>query len=225
MKSYLIALLRHGTSEGEAEGRYIGHTDAQLTAEGRAQLRALREEYGYPAAQAVLISPLRRCRETAEILYPGQNTIALAGLQECYFGEFENKTAEELQNEPLFPRWLAGETGVTPPFGEEAGAFQARICTAFLSAVDGLIKTGTTRAAFITHGGVVMALLAAFGLPEAPMHEWLTPGGCGYLLRVTPSLWMRGRKCEVIAPLPQEPAEESPEAAALWKEREAAEFL
>jgi alpha-ribazole phosphatase len=64
------------------------------------------------------------------------------------------------------------------------------------------MKTGTTKSAVITHGGVIMALLAAFGLPEAPMHEWLTPSGCGYTIRITPSVWMRGQKFEVIAEIP-----------------------
>ena len=58
-------------------------------------------------------------------------------------------------------------------------------------------------AAIVTHGGVIMALLEMFGLPEASMHEWLTPGGCGYTIRVTPSLWSQGRKFEVIAQIPE----------------------
>ena len=48
-----------------------------------------------------------------------------------------------------------------------------------------------------------MALLTLFELPQAPMHEWLTPGGCGYTIRITPSLWSQGRKVEVIAQIPE----------------------
>ena len=78
------------------------------------------------------------------------------------------------------------------------------MCEGFIKIVDGLIKTETDHAAIVTHGGVMMALLTNFGLPQLPMHEWITPNGCGYTLRVTPSLWMRGHKLEVVYEFPYE---------------------
>jgi len=229
MKSCLITLLRHGLCEGEAEGRYIGHTDAPLTGEGRRQLMQMREECAYPHADALFVSPLLRCRETASLLYPGRTPIVLPGLQEYFFGEFDNKSPGELQDHPLFHRWLAGEPGLTPPFAEELDAFQQRICEAFMRLADGMLKAGVESGAVITHGGVVMALLAAFGLPEAPMHEWLTPGGCGFTLRLEPSVWLRGRKAEVVAMAPEEEGRESGDRGwserLLWKELEGTDFV
>lgn len=66
------------------------------------------------------------------------------------------------------------------------------------------MKTGTTDAAIITHGGVIMTLLTAYGIPELPMHEWRTPNGCGFTLNVNASLWMRGKKAEVFSEFPYE---------------------
>ncbi|MCL2106026.1 MAG: histidine phosphatase family protein [Oscillospiraceae bacterium] len=227
MKSFYIALIRHGLCEGETEGRYIGHTDAPLTGEGRRQLDALRGDCRYPEADALFTSPLARCRESAALLYPDNAPIEMRGLIEYYFGEYENKSPAELERHPLFARWIGGEAGVTPPFGEALSDFQARICDTFVKVVDGLIKTGTRRSAIVTHGGVIMALLAAFGLPEAPMHEWLTPSGCGYTLRVEPSLWMRARKCEVMSLVPGEPEEREDDPISkersLWLELEETE--
>jgi alpha-ribazole phosphatase len=222
LKAYYITLLRHGLAEGERAGRYIGHTDAPLTEEGKTQLLQMREQYGYPAVSALFTSPLRRCRETAVLLYPGQNAIALDGLREYYFGEYENKTPAELENHPVFHRWLSGEPGLTPPFAEGQADFQERILGTFRKLVGGLFKTGTEHTAVVTHGGIIMALLARFGIPEAPMHEWLTPSGCGYLLRVTPMLWSAGEKLEVAAPLPEEPEhpDELPAERRLWLELE-----
>ena len=80
-----------------------------------------------------------------------------------------------------------------------------------LKIIDGLIKTETDRAAIVTHGGVMMALLTNFGLPQLPMHEWITPNGCGYTLRITPSLWMRGHKLEVVYEFPYEKNDEDGE--------------
>lgn len=202
MKSYLIYLIRNGmTAEGNA-GKYIGHTDVPLSEDGERQLLQMKEDYTYPDVDVVFTSPLKRCVRTAQLLYPDTDAIPMRDLIECNFGEFEGKSAEELENHPVFPQWLAGEDGVDPPFGESSRDFQVRVCNAFSRIVEGLIKTGTTRTAIVTHGGVIMTLLAAFGLPEAPMHEWMMPEGCGYTVRITPFLWSRGQKMEVFEEVP-----------------------
>jgi len=226
MKSITITLLRHGLCEGEAEGRYIGHTDAPLTEEGKAQLRQMQEEYVYPQADALFISPLGRCRETAALLYPQATPIELAGLQEYFFGEYENKTPAELEEHPIFHRWIAGEEGLVPPFGEELPDFQSRIIETFVKLGDGLLKTNTAHTVVILPGGVVMALMSMFGLPEAPMHEWLTPSGTGFTLRIEPTIWLRGRKAEVYAEAPEVPREDVlSEERLLWKELDDASFV
>lgn len=202
MKSYYIYLVRNGmTTEGNA-GKYIGHTDVPLSEEGEKQLLDMAEKYEYPTPDIVLSSPLKRCVRTAELLYPDVDLIPMADLIEYDFGEFEGKTAEELEDHPVFPRWLAGEKDVDPPFGESNADFQKRVLESFCAIVEGLMKTGTTKAAIVTHGGVIMTILAAFGLPEASMHEWLMPEGCGYTVRITPSIWTRGHKMEVFEELP-----------------------
>ena len=202
MKSYLIYFLRHGQTSAGVEGRYVGHTDVPLSEAGEAQLREMREAYEYPQPDVVFSSPLQRCLQTARIVYPDADVIPMADLIEYNFGEFENKTAEELENHPVFPRWLAGEAGVDPPFGESSRDFQKRVCGAFARIVEGLLKTGTTRAAIVTHGGVLTTILSTFGIPQAAMHEWMTPEGCGYTVRVTPMLWSGGQKVEVFEELP-----------------------
>ena len=233
MSSCLITLLRHGLCVGEADSetefRYVGHTDAPLTGEGRAQLAQMRGDYLYPPPDTLFTSPLRRCKESADILYPGAVAIELDGLKEYFFGEFENKTPQELERHPLFQRWIAGEPGLVPPFAEDLERFQSRICDTFARVADGLLKTHIRHAVIITHGGVIMALMAAFALPEAPMHEWLTPSGCGFTLRADSSIWPRGRKCEAIdeapAPRDEELEDKSWNERLLWKELEETEFM
>ena len=202
MKSYLIYLVRHGMTQEGQEGRYIGHTDVPLSDEGVLQLQDMAENYEYPQPDIVFASPLKRCLQTAKIIYPEADVIPMRDLIEYNFGEFENRTAEELQEHPVFPRWLAGEEGVDPPFGESSRDFQTRVTQAFVRIVDGLLKTGTTRSAIVTHGGVITTLLSTFGIPQAPMHEWMMPEGCGYTVRVTPMLWSGGQKVEVFEEVP-----------------------
>lgn len=204
MKSYTIYLIRHGQTSENLEGRYIGHTDVPLSDDGKEQLINMKNEMVFPYIDALFTSPLKRCKETASILYPEAKPIEIDGFIECNFGEFEGKTAEELKKSPVFPKWLAGEKGVEPPFGESNEAFGRRVCAAFEKVADGLMKTGVTEAAIVTHGGVIMTILAAYGLPELPMHEWITANGCGFTIKINPSLWMRAKKFEVFSEFPYE---------------------
>lgn len=59
-------LIRHGMTEGNRHGRYIGVTDEPLCEEGRESLLQM----AYPVPQAVYASPMLRCTQTAGILYP-----------------------------------------------------------------------------------------------------------------------------------------------------------
>ena len=190
-------------TKGNLEGLYIGHTDTELCAEGKEQLFQMKKEYTFPQSSFIFSSPLKRCLETAEILYPNVKPIVIDGLIEYNFGSFDGKDAAELhEKHPLFDSWLAGEKGVAPPFGETNEDFAKRVCLAFMKIVDAIVKTGTDNAVIITHGGVMTSILSYFGLPEAAAHEWLAPAGCGYTLRITPSLWSAGKKLEVVREIP-----------------------
>lgn len=204
MKSYIIHFIRHGAIDETLSGKYIGKTDVSLSEKGRADLLKFDCEYKYPGAQAVFTSPLKRCTETCKILYPELNPLAIAALSECSFGDWEGKTADELKSEPDFQKWLAGDSSVCPPHGESNTDFTRRICRMFESIVEGLMKTGTTESVIVTHGGVIMTLLAVYGLPQAKPFEWTMDNGFGYSLRVTPMLWQRDKVCEVFAAIPLE---------------------
>ena len=204
MKSYIIHFIRHGAIDETLSGKYIGTTDVPLSDKGKMDLKKLDYEYRYPGTQVVFTSPLKRCTETCRILYPEQNPLSIANLSECNFGEWEGKTAEELRNDPDFEKWLAGDNSVKPPRGESNADFTRRICRMFESIVEGLMKTGTTESVIVTHGGVIMTLLAVYGLPQAKPFEWTMDNGFGYSLRVTPMLWQRDKVCEVFQTIPME---------------------
>ena len=202
MKSYLIHLIRHGVAEGNMLGQYIGRTDSPLCEQGIEQLLQIKQNQEYPAAQAYYSSPLIRCVQTMQILYPHAKPVLLDGLRECDFGDWEGKTAKELEGDPAFLRWMESGQQAAPPNGEDSRAFLSRVCSAFEQLVEELLRSGLTSAAVGTHGGVMMALLASYGLPRASAYEWMTEPGCGYTLRVTPGLWMRSMVAEVIATIP-----------------------
>jgi len=204
MKSYNIHFIRHAACEETRKGEYVGTKDVPLSSEGISELRKLDKEFDYPGTPVVFTSPLKRCIQTCEIIYPEIKPIVINELRECSFGEWEGRTAESLSSDENFKKWLAGDTTIKPPKGESGAEFTKRVCNIFKDIVDGLIKTGTVNAVIVTHGGVIMTLLAVYGLPQAKPFEWAMEDGCGYSLRITPMLWMRDRVAEVYARVPYE---------------------
>ncbi|MEE3493414.1 histidine phosphatase family protein, partial [Ruminococcus sp.] len=95
MQSYYIHFIRHGAISPTLQGRYIGATDVPLSEEGKAALSKLDAAMDYPYAKVVFTSPLKRCTQTAKILYPHITPLTIDQLMECHFGEWENHTADE----------------------------------------------------------------------------------------------------------------------------------
>ncbi len=217
MQTYQIHLIRHALTKGTLEGRYIGHTDEELCPEGIEELNALLAEYGsYPDVDAVFSSPLKRCLQTAKIIYPNKDAIVIDDLIEYNFGEFEGKTADELKDDEDFAEWLRAENPEkAAPFGDKQIDFNRRICGCFEKIVNAVISSKTKSTAIVTHGGIIMALMTAYALPQAHMHEWMTPSCCGYTLRVDPSIWMRGMKLEAVSLCPSHPLTDEEEKE-LW---------
>ena len=167
-----IVLLRHGKTQGNLEHRYIGSTDEPLCEEGRRELLTVR-----PLETDMLyVSPLRRCRETAEILFPHVEQHVSFELRECSFGTFENHTYEELKNDPAYRNWLDGKGD--PPEGESKEHQQSRSVAAFLQITE-RHKTAE-RLTFVVHGGTIMCLLEA--LEESHVfYDWQVDNGGGFL--------------------------------------------
>jgi broad specificity phosphatase PhoE len=89
-----IALIRHGPTDWNEEGRIQGHIDMPLSAAGRAKMAALLPPAGFDLARA-FASPLARARETAELL--GLTDPAIdERLSEHHWGEWEGLTREEI---------------------------------------------------------------------------------------------------------------------------------
>ena len=202
MKSYTVYLLRHGLTKGNLNAQYIGHTDYPLSTFGIEQLKEIKKEHPYPEVDAVFVSPLKRAMESADIMYPKNNKIVIDNFIEYSFGEFEELTADDLKDNEDFKNWLHGDMYARPPFGESNAEFVQRVCKAFEQVVEGCVSTGTEKFAIGSHAGVLMTILACYGLPEAPMAHWQMDAGYGYKLRITPSIWMQGKKVEVVDTVP-----------------------
>lgn len=206
MKTYKIHLLRHGITAANDDGRYIGRTDLPLSPEGLAGLLALKEKYEYPGGVRFFTSPLTRCKQTLEVLYPGCKPEVVDGLAECDFGDWEGKSIRELKGDERFLRWMEGADR-TIPGGEDSEAFRTRVCAAFEGLVNDLIHSGDTEAVVCTHGGVITLLMQLYALPRLEPKDCLAAAGQGFTLRVTPSIWMSEPLAEALCIIPWEKEE------------------
>jgi alpha-ribazole phosphatase len=185
-----LFLVRHSKTAGNTLGRYIGsRTDESLCQEGIDLLTGRK----YPEVSAVFASPMKRCVETAELIWPefsGQIHLE-PELRECDFGDFENKNYRELNGDPDYQAWI--DSGGTLPFphGESTDGFKQRCQLAFAKLVDKVKameaqqmpgSTEPFRAACVVHGGTIMAILEKYGSPKRDYFDYQVKNGCGYLL-------------------------------------------
>ncbi len=204
MKSYTIYFFRHGITKGNINAQYIGHTDLELTTDSISELNKIKKTTPYPKVEAVISSPLKRCMDSAKIMFPDNTPIIIDDLIEYDFGDFEGKTPSQLKNNEDYNKWISGDLSVRAPNGESNAEFLYRICNAFENIVDSIIRTQTENTALVGHSGVLSALLASYGLPEAAQAYWQMDAGYGYRLQIDPSLWMRTCKLVVsdTSPIP-----------------------
>lgn len=198
MKTLKIHLIRHGATDANVLGQYIGcRTDLPLSPEGLNELRLLKENMEYPDVESIYSSPMLRCKQTAAVLFPEREITAVENLKEYDFGAFEGKTATELEHNPDFINWASGKVSATPD-GEDNADFVKRLCIGLNQIVLDMLEKGTTSSAVIMHGGAIMMLLAATAVPRHQPVEWTADNGRGYSLLITPSLYHKSGIVEVF---------------------------
>ncbi|HNW04527.1 MAG TPA: histidine phosphatase family protein [Oscillospiraceae bacterium] len=169
-----IYFTRHGATPGNLKQQYIGSTDESLAPEGI--LVAQRAAEKMPQVGVCYVSPMLRCRETAEILFPDAEKRLVSDMRETDFGDFERKTYEEIKDDPAYGKWLADRGA--PPNGESWQHFYSRCTEAFLRVFEEAKAERLDEIAFAVHGGVIMAVMSAFARPQKEFYEYLLPN-CG----------------------------------------------
>lgn len=178
-----FVLLRHGETALTGEKRFSGSggSDPSLSAAGRQQAEraaaALAVRRGAEAIQAVVSSPLARCRETAQAAADrlGLDVHLEEGLRETDFGIWDGLTFAEVRDrQPAeLTAWL-GSPDIAPPGGEsftEVAARVSRACDALLAAHRGRTVLLVSHVTPIK----TLARLALGAPPEALFRMYLSP--------------------------------------------------
>ena len=176
-----IVLIRHGETKENKEGRYLGKTDASLSKEGESKLERYKNLHLFPRLDFLFSSPMKRCVQTAKILYPKQACIQIKEWEEMDFGAFEGKNYIELQGNQQYQEWLDSNGRLPFPGGESREEFIARCDIGFQKMLRKVmpLKGGNVTVGMIVHGGTIMALLSKYGTGE--YFDYQVANGKGYV--------------------------------------------
>ena len=176
-----VILIRHGATMGNQEKRYIGITDEALCDTGIEKLLKNVHKDIYPAADNIYVSPMKRCIQTAQIIYPGRESVVVDDLKECDFGRFEGKNYIELSGDSYYQKWIDSNATLPFPKGEDVKAFRKRCTEAFIRIVKHAKDNESV--ALVVHGGTIMSILSGFY--GGSYYDYHCGNAEGYICEVT----------------------------------------
>lgn len=153
-------LARHGESTWNHARRFQGRADAELSARGRAQARALAEALAGEGVGGVYTSALVRARETAATCAArlGRVPAVVPDLREVGLGDWEGLAVETVIERygDHYWRWLQAPADHPPPGGEPLVALAARVTAAVES---NRARHAGGRVLAVAHGGTIASFL------------------------------------------------------------------
>ncbi|WP_283153394.1 histidine phosphatase family protein [Guptibacillus hwajinpoensis] len=191
-----ITLFRHGITDDNKRGAYIGWTDTPLNE--AAELATVdADQY-----DLIFTSDLQRCMQTAKRLFPNRKRIPVPLLREILFGEWEGKTYADLEHDIQYRSWIDDPFTISPPGGENYAQFGQRIEEGFKSVVEQVIESQNQRGIVITHGGVIRYLLTKYAPEKRSFWEWKVPHGSGIELEGKRDDLRRDMRCTSLQEVP-----------------------
>ena len=153
-----LILIRHGSTAWNMRGRYCGHKDISLSAQGKTEARQIRNALIKEKVTQVYSSDRKRAIQTCRIIFGGSPTQKIPALREINFGVFEGLTyAQIMQKYPCaYARWRKDPFGADIPGGEKMIDFKKRVSKVF-RAILSLNKNKTV--AVVCHGGTISVFI------------------------------------------------------------------
>jgi len=175
-----VYLIRHSATKGNKEGRYIGSTNEPLSEAGVSLAKSKKMQ----PVDWVYVSPLVRCTQTADILYPGCSRSIIPGLRETDFGDFENKNYEELNGNPEYQKWIdtMGKSGF--PNGESFEDAYSRAINSFQVIIKNAKENNYNSIAIVTHGGTIMSIMDKLSNEKKDYFDWHVKNCEGFMLEI-----------------------------------------
>lgn len=181
-----LVLIRHGETQANRERRYLGKTDESLSEGGTEALLSYKKRKRYPDVEYLFTSPMKRCMETAEILYPDICPVIIPEWEEIDFGRFEYKNYDDLKDDFQYQAWIDSGGSLDFPGGESKKDFILRCESGFIRMCNELRFSKAVEqnanyyitVGIIVHGGTIMALLSSYGGNNYFDYQVSNGGGC-----------------------------------------------
>lgn len=178
-----LVWIRHGETRANREHRYLGKTEEDLSREGVIQLAEYKRQQIYPDIEMLFTSPMKRCMQTAAILYPEVCPVLIKEWEEMDFGAFEGRNYMELQGDGRYQAWIDSNGTLPFPEGESREEFVARCEQGFQRMTEEIKKREVPKMiGAIVHGGTIMALLSRYH--GGDYFDYQTANGKGYVCTV-----------------------------------------
>lgn len=154
-----VYLIRHGKTEGNSKGAYLGcRSDQPLSAEGESLAREKGELLKKIIKNPHLFaSPLKRTMQTAALLFPEQRIEPVEMLREIDFGDWDGKTHAQLDGNEEYQAWIDSGGLAQIPGGESRQTFIKRCLKGFNEI---LADANESPLVIVCHGGTIMAILS-----------------------------------------------------------------
>lgn len=176
-----LTIIRHGQTPGNRKKRYIGSTDEPLF--DKTAINAVK-----CCVSHIYVSPMLRAVQTAERLFPSVEQIKIPGFIEINFGEFENKSAEDMKDDARYLAWEADGCTSCSPGGEDFEVFVQRSCAAFAKLIKDAASNNEDEVIIVAHGGTIMAIMNRCVRPTRPYFDWYVNNCCGYTANLPDSI-------------------------------------
>ena len=163
-------LIRHGQTDWNVAGRYQGHLDTPLNAQGLAQAELVGQRLADSPLDLILSSDLERAHRTAQIIAKHQRRAVLVqttrALREMHMGQAQGLRRDEIIarfGPQLVARWREpspDERGLDLRF--PGGESKREVVARALRALEQTVREGRyAQLAVTSHGGVLKHLLHA----------------------------------------------------------------
>lgn len=153
-----LDLMRHGSTAGNELRRYVGRaTDEPLSETGVAQCA---QAGSFAQVGLVYASPQVRAVQTARLCFPKARVVEVEGLEEYDFGDFEGRSAHDMEDCAPYREWVDGGCVGRCPGGESRAEYVARSNAALAKLLAQADVRGEGRVIVVAHGGTIMAALS-----------------------------------------------------------------
>ena len=202
MDDYMaIAFIRHGLTDANERGKYIGWSNPSLSRKGIDKLKQIKRSY--KPYEGCFSSDLNRCLETSHFLFPEASIISSPLLRELHFGKWEGLTYEDLKGNEEYQYWIT-DPSKSPPGGEGINQFIKRVEVAWEQIKGQIDSLNGDRYSVITHGGVIRHLLTSLS-PKSDHRsfwDWEVSHGNGYELGWKTEEDWRDQNCTSLREVP-----------------------